>query len=449
MATGPHATKPCSINPLKMSAPLGGALAFMGLEGCLPLLHGAQGCTAFGLVLMVRHFRESIPFQTTALNEVQTILGGYDNLEQALVTIQGRAKPAVIGICTTGLVETRGEDMPGDLALIRARNPVLAETALIAAQTPDFVGGLEQGWAAAVTAMIETLAEPSRSRDDDHVVLLAGVHLTPGDIEALRTMVEGFQLRLTVLPDLSGSLDGHVPDHYIPTTLGGTSVEDIRRLGRARLVLAIGEHMRAPAAALEHKTGVPFCLFEHITGLAATDRLVAALSGVSRVPAPNWLRRQRSQLVDAMLDGHFYFGGQRVAVAAEPDLLHALVWWLHDLGAEIPVAVAPTTSPALIDLPAAQVLVGDLDDLEQQAGDAALLITHAQGRQAAQRLGVPLFRVGFPVFDRLGAAHRCTVGYRGSRDLIFAVANTLLEQRDRAESSHHREDGCHAPLDAH
>lgn len=436
MASVSHGHKACTINPLKMSAPLGGALAFMGLDGCLPLLHGAQGCTAFGLVLMVRHFRESIPFQTTALNEVQTILGGYDNLEQAIVNIHGRAKPAVIGICSTGLVETRGEDIPGDLKLIRERNPGLAGTALVYANTPDFVGGLEQGWGRAVTAMIETLAEPALRQEPDRVVLLAGCHLTPGDIEELRDLIECFGLRVTVLPDLSGSLDGHVPEKYLPTTFGGTTVEEIRQLGRARLTLAVGEHMRPAAQALEKRTGVPFKVFDRLTGLEASDRLVATLAGMRGVSVPARLRRQRSQLVDAMLDGHFHFGGRRVAVAAEPDLLFALSSWLQDMGAEIQAAVAPTQSPVLSGLPVAEAIVGDLDDLEQGAAGADLIITHSHGRQAAKRLGVPHYRAGFPMFDRLGAAHRRQVGYRGTRDLIFEIGNMLIERHDQEHHSH-------------
>ena len=232
----PAAVKPLAVNPLKMSPALGGALAFMGLDGCLPLLHGAQGCTAFGLVLMVRHFREAIPLQTTALNEVQTILGGHDNLEQALVNIRGRTKPAVIGICSTGLVETRGEDIAGDLRLIRARNPDLADTSLVFAPTPDFCGGLEMGWARAVTATIETLAEPAPAADPARINLLPGCHVTAGDIEELGDIAAAFGLRLTVLPDLSGSLDGHVPEHYVPTTLGGTRIDEVRGLGRAFLL---------------------------------------------------------------------------------------------------------------------------------------------------------------------------------------------------------------------
>jgi nitrogenase molybdenum-iron protein NifN len=163
--------------------------------------------------------------------------------------------------------------------------------------------------------------------------------------------------------------------------------------------------------------------------LPAVDRFVALLQRLSGQSAPPRLRRQRSQLVDAMLDGHFYFGGARVALAAEPDLLFALATWLTEMGAEVVTAVTSTPSPALGRLAASRVIVGDMDDLERRAAeqDAALLLAHSHGRMAAERLGLPLYRVGFPIFDRLGAAHRRTVGYRGTRDLIFEVGNLLLE----------------------
>ena len=44
------------------------------------------------------------------------------------------------------------------------------------------------------------------------------------------------------------------------------------------------------------------------------------------------------------------------------------------------------------------------------------------------RLGVPLFRYGLPTFDRLGAAHRLSVGYRGTRDLIFEIGNMFMAE---------------------
>ena len=129
-------TKALSENPLKASAPLGAALAYLGIEGSVPLLHGSQGCTSFALVLTVRHAREAIPLQTTALDEVAAILGGADNLEQALLNLTRRMKPRFIGIASTALSATRGEDIEGDLNLIRQRQPELADVAIAFAATP-------------------------------------------------------------------------------------------------------------------------------------------------------------------------------------------------------------------------------------------------------------------------------------------------------------------------
>lgn len=422
--------KNLSLNPLKMSAPLGGTMAFMGVAGTVPLLHGSQGCTAFSKVLMVRHFHEAIPVQTTAMSEITTILGGLDNLEQACLTIHRKSGCRVLGICTTGLTETRGEDLAGDLKMIKARNPELAGVELIGAATPDFAGGLEAGWAKTVTAMIETLVERKPIRDSKRVNILAGSHLTPGEIDAVRQMVEAFGLVPTVLPDWSGSLDGHVPETHMSTTYGGTTVEEIRAMGGASFTFAIGEHMRGPAEALCARTGVESMVLDRLTGLSAVDAFVAALQRLSGQSAPAMLRRQRSQLVDAMLDGHFHFGRAPVALAAEPDLLYGLSTFLAEMGAEIVTAVSPTESPILAQIPADSVLIGDLDDFEGEAGraGAALLLTHSHGRGAAERLGVPLFRVGFPIFDRLGAQHRSHVGYAGTRDLIYAIGNLLMER---------------------
>lgn len=419
--------KACAVNPLKMSQPLGASLAFLGLDSCMPLMHGSQGCTSFGLVLLVRHFKEAIPLQTTAMNEVTTILGGYENLEKALVNIRNRAKPRVIAICSTGLTETKGDDVEGYLTLIRQNKPELADTELVYVSTPDYVGAFEDGFSAAVTAIVKTLVKPAQDRMAHQVNLLAGCHLSPGDIEELREIVEAFGLTAIVLPDLSRSLDGHIPPDWRGTTLGGTTVEEIRAMGASVATLAVGEQMREAAEALQQIAGVPYTLFERLTGLECNDRFLQALSQISGRPVPEKYRRQRSQLLDAMLDGHFYTGGKKVAIGAEPDLLLAVGSLLIEMGATLECAVTTTHSAALEKLPAEKVLIGDLEDLEKGAAGCDVLVTHSHGRQAAERLQKPLFRVGFPVFDRVGNSHRLLVGYRGTRTLVCEVANLMLE----------------------
>jgi nitrogenase molybdenum-iron protein NifN len=287
---------------------------------------------------------------------------------------------------------------------------------------------LEEGWGKAVSAVIEALLpDGDGARTLRQVNVLPGSHLSPADVEEVRDIVESFGLSAVVLPDLSGSLDGHVPDGHVPTSLGGTPVATIATMGRSMVTLAIGEQMRPAAEALARTCGVPYRLFDHLTGLAPTDAFVAALMEAGGAAPPARLKRERSRLVDAMLDGHFSFDGRRVCVAAEADLLLALTSFLAGMGAVVHAAVAPVATPAAASVPATRVLIGDLDDLEQASGGCDLLVANSHAREAAARLGVPLYRIGFPVFDRLGGPQRVSVGYRGSRQLIFDLANLFLD----------------------
>ncbi|MCB4364520.1 nitrogenase iron-molybdenum cofactor biosynthesis protein NifN [Hydrogenophaga taeniospiralis] len=425
MARVVESKKACTVNPLKMSQPLGASFAFLGLDACMPVMHGSQGCTSFGLVLLVRHFKEAIPLQTTAMNEVTSILGGYDNIEAALLNIRKRAAPKLIAICSTGLTETKGDDVDGYIATVRKRKPELDDTEIVYVSTPDYVGAFEDGFKHAITAIVKTLVKPLPVVADQ-ITLLPGSHLSPGDIDELREIVQAFGLNPVVLPDISGSLDGHIPPDWRGTTLGGTTLEDIRRAGASAFTIGVGEQTREGAEALQAIAGTPLEIFERLSGLEVNDRLLQRLSKLSGKPVPARYRRQRSQLLDAMLDGHFYTGGVKVAIGAEPDLLLAVGGLLHEMGAELRCCVSTTKSAAHALLPAQEVLLGDLEDLEAGAADCDLLITHSHGRQAAERLDKPFLRIGFPVFDRIGNAHRVQVGYRGTMNLIFEIANLMI-----------------------
>ena len=129
-----------------------------------------------------------------------------------------------------------------------------------------------------------------------------------------------------------------------------------------------------------------------------------------------------------MLDGHFHFGGKKIAIGAEPDLLWSIGSFLTEMGCQISAAVTTTHRRVLERVPAEEVLIGDLEDLENRAASCDLLVTHSHGRQAAERLAIPFYRMGLPIFDRLGAGHRLSVGYRGTRNLIFEIGNVFMAE---------------------
>ncbi|MGF1659240.1 MAG: nitrogenase iron-molybdenum cofactor biosynthesis protein NifN [Rubrimonas sp.] len=448
MARLVHPKRALSTNPLKSSAPLGAALAYLGIERSIPLFHGSQGCTAFAMVHLVRHFKEAVPLQTTAMNEISTILGGAGQIEEAIENLRKKSAPKFIGIASTALTETRGEDVPGELKDILARRTDFADTRIVYACTPDFDGALQDGWAKALEAIVDAMVPETHERDPDlrQVTLLCGAHLTPADIEELVRMIRAFGLDPLVLPDISTSLDGHVSEDWSGCSLGGTPLDRIGLAARSACTIGVGAQTLNAARIIEERAMVPCRVFDALTGLKPVDafvRLLMELSGMQEPPAS--IRRDRARLLDAALDAHFHTGGLKVAIGADPDLLYALSTALASMGAEI-VAAETTSphSPLIGKVPADEVILGDLGDFERaaSAGGAELLITHSHGRHAEARLHVPLVRAGFPVFDRIGAQDVCRVGYRGSRAFLYEIANAV-------QSRHHRprpEDFGAAPL---
>ena len=96
--------------------------------------------------------------------------------------------------------------------------------------TPDYAGGLEEGFAAAVTALL-ALATPG-TRDARRVNILAGPGLTPADCRELHTIAAAFGLEATILPDLSALEGGR--RGYSGLTAGGTPLAGDPRHGQRR-----------------------------------------------------------------------------------------------------------------------------------------------------------------------------------------------------------------------
>ena len=427
--------KALSVSPLKASQTIGAALAFLGFHRAIPMLHGSQGCTAFGKVFFVRHFREPIPLQTTAMDQVTTVMGSEQSVVEGLKTIAEKSKPSLLGLPTTGLAETQGSDVQMAVRVFRQQYPQFDGIPVVPVSTPDYTGCLESGFAKAVEAIIRTLVpaaedagtRPGRRRRQ--LNLLVGSSLTPGDLEELKEIVETFGLRPLLVPDLSDSLDGHLgKDDFSPLTIGGTLVSELQTLGDAVATLVIGRSMHQAADELARLTGVPDYRFDHLMGLDAVDGFIRVLHEISGEPVPQKLERQRAQLQDAMLDCHFMLGMSRFALAADPDLLVAFNQLLAGMGAQTVAAVSPVNAPVLQALATEQVKIGDLEDLERLAREAQaeVLITNSHGAETAKRLGIPLLRAGFPQYDMLGGYQKTWIGYRGSRQTLFDLANIIL-----------------------
>jgi len=182
-------TKALAVNPLKVSQPMGASLAFLGLARTMPLEHGARGCTSFNKLFFMRHFREPIALQTTAMDQVTTVIGSDDNVVEALRTIAEKNQPDIVGLITTGLSETQGADIHRTIKDFRAAYPQHAAMSVVPVNATDTLGCLETGFARAVEALIRAewlpinIWEPAAGRGAIVDVLRAhGRTVTASDI---------------------------------------------------------------------------------------------------------------------------------------------------------------------------------------------------------------------------------------------------------------------------
>ncbi|MBI5742183.1 MAG: nitrogenase iron-molybdenum cofactor biosynthesis protein NifE [Nitrospirae bacterium] len=411
------------INPLSHSQSIGAAIAFQGVNNSIPVIHGAQGCTFLGKVLLTKHFREPIALESTKLFTEDVVMGSDENLAKTIEGIIEKNSPDVIGVLTSGLSEVKGDDVAGSLK--RGQGPG-SRVKVIHVPTPDYEGGLETGYAKAVEALlgaILTCPLPLAPCPSNQINVLAGSHLTPADFTELREIVEAFGLRPIILPDLS-ALDGS-RQGFSAIAVGGTDVEDIKRMASSAFTLAVGASMGPAARLLNEKFGIEYSVFESVSGLNDTDIFVQTLVFLSGKPVPARYERQRRILIDGMRDAHFYFGGKKVCIALEPDPAIQTSVWISEIGAETTLAVIPQNTINAGKILAKEVLVSDLFSVD---GDYDLLISNSHAEDTAKKLGIPLFEMGFPVYKVIGNSSRMTIGYRGTLAAINEAGNILLRK---------------------
>ncbi|MCP5516502.1 MAG: nitrogenase [Verrucomicrobiales bacterium] len=445
------ATPPGTVtrNACKVCAPLGACVVFSGIEDCVPFLHGSQGCATYIRRYLISHFREPVDIASSSFSEEDTIFGGARNLRAGLANVTTQYGPRAIGVATTCLAETIGEDVPRILAGHAADSP--GGPALIHVPAPAYAGTHTDGFHRAVRRVVEHFAAPCTPH--------AGVNLLPGflspeDLRHLKELVAAFGLACTLLPDYSDTLDGAAWAEYLRGQPGGTSLEALQRMSGARSTLELGRTPGADrdtaAAWLETHHQVPRIPLGLPVGLRETDAFIAALETLSGAACPADIQRERGRLVDSFVDGHKYVFGRRAALFGDPDLVIGLASLLDEIGVR-PVlcatgarhqAFAPAVQAALdhADPTDLRILTGaDHASISEAARELRpdLVLAGSKGYPLARELGVPLIRVGFPIHDRIGGQRLLHVGYRGAQRLFDQLVNTLLERRqDTSETGY-------------
>lgn len=430
-------------NACKLCPPLGASIAFRGIENCIPLIHGSQGCSTYIRRYVISHFREPVDIASSNFSESSVIFGGGENLKKALNNLVRQYGPEVIGIATTCLSETMGEDVRLYIDEYRRAMGPAQGPAIVHVSTPGYRGTHMEGYHEAVRAVVEALVQ--KAPPNGTVNIIPGF-LSPEDFRHLKEVSSDFGMVTTMLPDYSDTLDGESWDGYQRLSAGGTPVEAIRKMGGASGTIQLGRSCEGPgtaAAWLEEHLGVPALITGIPIGIRETDRFLAVLSRLSPAgtKVPSKYERERGRLVDAYIDGHKYVFGKRAVLYGEVDFVVAMASFLDEIGV-VPVVCSTGAHPGNFRSTVLSVLentgenitavedsdfMGILEACKEARPD--IIIGSSKGYFLSKQLGIPLVRAGFPIHDRIGGQRILHVGYRGTQQLFDRVVNALIEFR--------------------
>ncbi len=443
----PSSKRTVVIDPGRICMPFGAMWASVGIHKCIPFVQGAQGCTTYPRYTFSRIFREPVAIATASFHEDAAVFGGRKNLIQGLRNLIYRYRPEVISIITVCSSEIIGDDMEG--FLIEAKEELEEEfgpeihdqVKFVIVHTPSFAGSHVSGYDRAAKAFVQTLAK--KRSPNNKVNIIPGM-ITPGDIREIKHILELMNIDYIMLFDISGTLDCplRVPQQMPYYPKGGTKVEEIIDMANSVATFALCPDEGGSAAAyLKKRYEVEPVIGPLPLGIHNTDKFVKKLSELTGKPVPEELKDERGILVDAMADTFHYTMGRKVAIVGDPDISAAATRFCCELGME-PVAVMSGTfsksfakevwnacqeynyNPTIFN-------GGDMFEWEDyiKKNRVDLILGNSKAVNISKEANVPLVRIGFPVYDRVGYQRRAYVGYRGGEFLLSLIVNTILDAK--------------------
>ena len=435
-------------NPCRQCMPLGASWAFKGIQGCVPVLHGSQGCATYIRRYMISHFREPVDIASSSFDEKSVIFGGQQNLEKAVLNVFNQYNPEVIGIATTCLSETIGDDIKRFVHELKKNQPGLCP--LVPVSSPSYQGTQEEGFHRTVYALVESLAlneEPVQADESNPPVLnLFLPMMTPADIRWVKGVVSRMGGRTVALPDISDTLDGGLWEGYKALPPGGTTIQEIRTMGANEASVELGVRLPSslrPGYLLQKQFGLP-CLRSGLPlGIEGSDHFLRILEEVLDREIPEDEKAERNRLTDAYADAHKYLYGKKVVLFGDSSTVEALYRFTSEIGMDpvlcftgSPEGYLSESLKRLGQAPASDsptIIKEDCDfgDAEEIIEELKpdLMIGNSKGYKISRRLGIPLLRCGFPIHDRFGAARQRMLGYTGTLEMLDRIVNALLQKR--------------------
>ena len=436
-----------TVNPCVMCQPMGSVLAFRGVENSMVLMHGSQGCSTYMRLHLAHHFREPVDIASSSLSERGAVYGGSENLKKGLHNVIDRYHPSVIGVATTCMAETIGDDVPNIIKEFKEEAGIGdSDILIIPVSTPSFNESHVSGYIKAVDAIVRHITpQGAEKTPNGKVNIIPTENLSPADIREIKQITSDISGPYILLPDISDTFDAPMRGDLPKIAPGGTSITDIADMKNSNASIGMGLINHNPAVEYLSEThGVPGLHVPLPIGLENTDTFFETLSRISECQIPEKYLNERGRLLDTMVDVHKYLYGVRVAVYGDPDKVAGLVSLLLESGMHPVLVVSGSRSQGFRDDIKSRlkdagsdwdttILDGvDFDTFNDAVQDTGpdILIGDSNGKYISKAESIPLVRVGLPIHDRVGAQRLLMVGYRGAMELIDRITNTILEAQE-------------------
>jgi nitrogenase molybdenum-iron protein NifN len=368
---------------------------------------------------------------SSSFSEETAIFGGEANLLEAIRNVMKKYNAEVIGIATSCLTETIGDDVNMIINRIKKELSIV----LIPVSTPSFKGSHVVGFHDTVNAIVKTCCVEKKFGSR---VFIEPSILSPADLRDITMMSNLFGIEPVLLPDYSETLDSGVWSEYTPIPQGGTPVEVIKDAASdMSIYIELGNTREKSTGSYLHETfGTRYCKLDTPIGIEATDLFLKALSSISGKEIPASLQKARNRCVDSYIDAHKYLSGIRAVVFGDEDMVPSMAVFCSEVGiipvlcasegkisSEIEMKISSEKRDRCIIIEDA-----DFDSIEEKIGELKpdIMIGTGKGNHISIKYSIPLVRVGFPIHDRIGASRILHCGYDGAMFLLDSIVNVLL-----------------------
>ena len=442
-----------TINPIFTCQPAGAQFVSIGVKDCIGLVHGGQGCVMFVRLIFSQHFKESFELASSSLHEDGAVFGALNRVEEGVDVLLARYPHIkVIPIITTCSTEVIGDDVDGVIrklndGLLKEKYPD-REVHLIAIHTPSFVGSMISGYDVAVRDFVRHFA--TKTEPNGKINLITG-WVNPGDVKALKHLLGEMDIDATVLFEIE-SFDSPLMPDGSAISHGNTTIDDLRSTANAVGTIALNRYEGAKAAEwLQSEFDIPAIIGPTPIGIRNTDTFLQNLKKMTGKPIPPSLVEQRGVAIDALTDiTHMFLAGKKVAIYGNPDLVIGLAEFGIDLemkpillllGDDNVYYKEDSRLLALkenVDWDMEVITNADFWELEDRIKNKGLeldlILGHSKGRFVAIDNDIPMFRVGFPTYDRAGMYRHPVVGYEGAIWLAEQMANTIFTDMEHKKN---------------